>query len=98
VYGQYARLMQHWQKTIANPIFELSYETLVDQQEDTTRALLEFCGLPWDTRCLDFHRSERVALTSSYNQVRQPMYRNSMGRWKNYEGYLATLVTAVGNQ
>lgn len=96
VYVQYLRLMEHWRHTIQNPIFELSYEALVENQELTTRSLLEFCELPWDERCLAFQDNQRTALTASYNQVRQPMYRHSIGRWKNYEAHLAALIAVVG--
>jgi tetratricopeptide (TPR) repeat protein len=92
VYGQYMRLMAHWRNVIPNPVFELSYEAMVDNQEETTRSLLEFCGLPWDERCLDFHQNERIALTASYDQIRQPMYRDSMGRWHHYRAHLTNLM------
>jgi hypothetical protein len=57
-------------------MFDLSYEDLVDDQQ-TSRALLDFCELPWDERCLSFQDNERTTLTASYNQVRQPMCRHS---------------------
>ena len=98
VYAQYQRLMKHWLSIISNPVFELSYEALVDDQEQITRSLLNFCGLPWDERCLSFQNNERTALTASYNQVRQPMYRHSIGRWKNYEAYLTELAAVIGEQ
>lgn len=88
VYVQYQRLMAHWQALLPGRIFNFSYEALVDDQEGTTRALLEFCGLPWDERCLDFHANERTAMTASYNQVRQPLYRSSIDRWRHYEAEL----------
>lgn len=95
VYRQYQRLMQHWLGLIPNPVFELSYEALVKNQEQTTRSLLDFCGLTWDERCLSFQENERTALTASYNQVRQPMYRHSIGRWKNYEASLKPLMSVL---
>jgi hypothetical protein len=88
VYTQYQRLMKHWLNAITNPIFELSYEALVNNQTRTTKSLLEFCELPWDDRCLAFYSNDRTALTASYNQVRQPMYRHSIDRWKNYAAEL----------
>ncbi|WP_310448006.1 sulfotransferase [Thiobacillus sp.] len=95
VYGQYQRLMQHWLGLIPNPVFELSYESLVENQEQTTRSLLDFCSLPWDECCLSFQENERTALTASYNQVRQPIYRHSIGRWKNYAANLAPLMSTL---
>lgn len=91
VYVQYQHLMKHWKSTITNPVFELSYEALVNNQAQITNSLLEFCELPWDERCLAFHTNERTALTASYNQIRQPMYRRSIGRWHNYESQLIPL-------
>lgn len=98
VYAQYLRLMEHWQSRITNPVFELSYEALVNDQAQTTRSLLAFCGLPWDERCLSFQDNDRTALTASYNQVRQPMYRHSIGRWRNYEAHLPSLVALLGEK
>ena len=72
-------------------LLEVPYEALVANQEDWTRRMLEFVGLPWDPRCLDFHRTERVVITASRWQVRQKINARSIGRWRNYEQYLAPL-------
>ena len=72
-----------------------SYEDLVADQETITRQMLEFCGLPWDEQCLKFHKTGRAVKTASYNQVRQPMYRKSVKRWKHYEQYLDPLKKAL---
>lgn len=58
--------------------------------------MIEFCGLEWDARCLRFHESERVVTTPSYDQVRQPIYKKSVARWKNYERHLRPLIAALG--
>jgi len=96
-YKQYQRLMAHWRATLANPMLDVNYEELVADQETITRRMLEFCGLPWDDRCLRFYKSGRAATTASYNQVRQPMYRKSVQRWKHYEQYLEPLKRALSD-
>ncbi len=61
-----------------------------------SRQLIEYCGLAWDDRCLAFHKIERAVLTASYSQVRQPIYSNSIGRWRRYEKHLGPLRNALG--
>ena len=78
-------------------MLEVSYETLVGDQETITRQMVAFCGLPWDEQCLKFYKSGRTATTASYNQVRQPMYRKSVQRWKRYEQYLEPLKKALAD-
>ncbi|MBK7406348.1 MAG: sulfotransferase [Phycisphaerales bacterium] len=90
------RIMRHWQATLGLEILELPYEALVADQERWTREILDFCGLPWDERCLRYYESERVALTLSNDQVRRPVYNSSIARWKRYEAHLAPLRAALG--
>lgn len=90
-YKQYQRLMAHWRATLDIEMLEVSYEDLVADQETLTRRMLEFCGLPWDEQCLRFYDTRRAVTTASYNQVRQPMYRKSVQRWKHYEQFLEPL-------
>ena len=72
------------------------YESVVDDLEDTARRLLDYCGLSWDPICLEFERNPRPVATLSRWQVRQPLYRSSAGRWRNYESQLQPLVRALG--
>lgn len=90
-YLAYHRLMQHWRDLIPESFHEIDYETLVDQQEAVSRDLLQYCGLPWEDACLDFHRNAAPAATASASQVRQPLYRSSVQRWRAYERQLAPL-------
>jgi len=90
-FHQYRRLMQHWRQVLSLPMLDLDYEALVTNQEATTRRLLEFCGLDWNDACLQFHNLERHVNTASYDQVRQPIYTRSIGRWRHYEQYLDPL-------
>jgi len=67
------------------------YEQLVMDTETWSRRMVDFVGLEWDARCLDFHRTERSVVTASRWQVRQAMSTSSVGRWRNYEHYLGPL-------
>jgi tetratricopeptide (TPR) repeat protein len=89
-YQQYDRLMAHWRRVIpASNFFEVDYEHLVTEPEATTRAMIVFLGLDWNEACLDPAANDRPVNTPSQWQVRQPVYRQSVGRWRNYESYLA---------
>ena len=94
-YLEYLRLMEHWKSVLSVPILEVKYEELVADQEGISRQMVEFCGLPWDERCLNFHEAERVVTTHSYDQVRRPIYKQSVARWKNYESHLTPLIEAL---
>ncbi len=84
VIAQQERLMRHWQMVSPLPIIEMRYETVVTETEAQIRRLIDFAGLPWDGRCLDFHNSGRSVQTISRWQVRQPVHTRSVGRWRNY--------------
>ena len=90
-YQQYRRLMAHWGDTLPLSMLEVRYEDVVANPEQMTRRLIDFCGLEWDDRCLQFHRSKRTVQTASNWQVRQPIYARSVQRWKNYEEFLGPL-------
>ena len=79
----------------AQAILNVPYEGLVEAQEAWSRKMLEFIGLPWDPRCLDFHLTERVVRTASATQVRQPIYTSSIGRWRAYEPLLGPLLAEL---
>jgi hypothetical protein len=90
-YYHYLRLMKHWRKVISLPLLEITYEQLVNNQKELTQKLLNFCNLEWCDDCLEFYKQKRNVYTASYNQVRQPMYKNSIGRWRNYENHISAL-------
>ena len=92
----YARLMSHWQDLLGPRIIEVEYESLVADQEATSRGLIEALGLPWDARCLDFVSNARAVKTASIHQVRQPLYGASIGRWRRYEKHLKPLMEGLG--
>jgi tetratricopeptide (TPR) repeat protein len=95
-YRHYQALMAHWQCVLPpRRIIDVHYEKLVGDLEGVSRRIVAHCGLAWDARCLDFHRTERLVRTASAVQVRQPIYKSSVGRWRRYENFLAPLVSAL---
>ncbi|HTR00723.1 MAG TPA: sulfotransferase, partial [Candidatus Acidoferrum sp.] len=76
-------------------IFDVRYEELVDDLEGVARRIVARCGLAWDPRCLDFHRNTRAVRTASAMQVRRPIYRSSVGRWRQYRKFLGPLFAAL---
>jgi hypothetical protein len=93
---QYARLMAHWHAVLDLPILDLDYEALVADIEGQSRLLVAFLGLEWDPRCLRFHESRRIVNTASFDQVREPVYSRSVGRWRHYAAHLGPLRAALG--
>jgi tetratricopeptide (TPR) repeat protein len=90
-FKQYHRLMEHWRSVLPVEIHEVDYEETVDDLEAVARRLVAACGLHWEPACLEFHRNERPIRTASVTQVRQPVYKKSVARWKNYEPALTEL-------
>ncbi|WP_083901561.1 tetratricopeptide repeat-containing sulfotransferase family protein [Azospirillum sp. B4] len=96
-YRGYERLMDHWRAVLpADRFMEVRYEDVVDDLEGQARRLVDFVGLDWDSACLDFHKTQRTIRTASLNQVRQPIFRSSLGRWKPFAAQLAPLLSALG--
>lgn len=96
-YREYLRLMAHWKVALDLPILDVRYAELIADPERVSREMLEFVGLPWDDRCLQFHSTERTVATASYDQVRRPVYTSSLGRWRHYEKHLGPLIEALGD-
>jgi len=90
-FRQYRRLMDHWRMVLPVVIHEVAYEETVDDLESVARRLVGACGLQWEPACLEFYRTQRPVRTASMTQVRKPIYRGSVGRWKNYEAEFADL-------
>jgi tetratricopeptide (TPR) repeat protein len=95
-YRDYERLMAHWRAVKPLPMLEVVYEELVADVEGVSRQLVEFCGLPWDERCLRFYENPRTVRTVSKHQVRQPVYKSAIARWRRYEAHLDPLRRALG--
>ncbi len=87
----YQAFMRYWNEVLDIKIHDVVYENLMSDQENMTRAMLEFCDLEWDERCMNFHKSKRDVNTPSYDQVRKPLYKKSVARWKNYAEHLKPL-------
>jgi tetratricopeptide (TPR) repeat protein len=91
-YREYIRITHYWRAVLpTKTLLEIPYEALIDDQEGWTRRMLDFIGLEWNPRCLDFHQTDRVVLTASKWQVRQKIHAASAGRRKNYEKFLGPL-------
>ena len=90
-YVAYRKLTDHWSSVCGDAVHWMRYEDLVEDQETESRRLIEYCGLDWEPECLEFHRNKSAVMTASSAQVRQPVYREAMGRWRRYEKPLAPL-------
>jgi hypothetical protein len=95
-YKDYQRLMAHWRSVLDLPILDVVYEKVVEDQEGQTRRMLEFLGLPWDERCLRFYETDRSAQLVNQEQVRKPMYRSALARYRNYQKHTGALAEVFG--
>jgi len=95
-YRAYQNLMAHWRAVLpAGAMLEVQYETLVGDLEGEARRIVDYCGLDWDARCAAFHQTERGVHTASQFQVRQPIYKSAIGRWRAYREDLGPLFEAL---
>lgn len=95
-YGEYFHLMQHWRDILPNGwIYDVHYEDLVSDLPGESRKLIEHLGLTWEDACESFHASRHASTTGSASQVRKPVYRSSVGKWRNFEHQLAPLKLAL---
>jgi tetratricopeptide (TPR) repeat protein len=95
-YRHYQAMMEHWHRVLPpGRILDVRYEDLVADLEGQARRIIVHCGLQWDTRCLTFHETERPVYTASATQVRRPIYRSSIGRWRAYEPVLWPLLAEL---
>ena len=93
----YKTLMQHWQDTFPNSVYQVHYEKLVSNPEQEIRDLIQACGLEWQETCLEFNKNKTIVKTASAAQVIKPIYKSSVKLWKHYEGNLAPLLNALNN-
>ena len=90
---EHHRLMEHWSKVLPDGwMYDIHYEDIVSDQKKATVNLLDFLGLEWEDSCLEFHLNEQASTTGSASQVRQPLYRSSVGKWSCYEKQLLPLI------
>jgi hypothetical protein len=96
-YRAYERLMAHWREALPEGVMiEVQYEDLVDDLEGNVRRMLAHCGLDWDERCLAFHQTQRQVNTASASQVRKPLFRTSLARWRPAAELLQPLYDGLG--
>jgi len=91
-YVSYEKVMNYWKAVLDIDILDINYEDLIEKHETTSRKIINFCGLDWEENCLNFYKTKRDVNTPSYDQVRMPIYNNSINRWKNYETNIAPLI------
>jgi tetratricopeptide (TPR) repeat protein len=92
MYLQYLRVMQHWEQVLPGKVLTVHYEDVVKDTEQQIKRILEHCGLEWEDACLQFHETERVVTSASAEQVRKPIYTDSVGSWRHYESELGELM------
>ncbi|MGC2462865.1 MAG: sulfotransferase [Steroidobacteraceae bacterium] len=96
-YRTYLELMQHWDHVLPGKVLRIWHEDVVDDLEVNVRRLLDFCGLEFEPACVEFYKTERRVQTASSEQVRQPIFREGLDQWKNYEPWLGPLKVALGD-
>jgi tetratricopeptide (TPR) repeat protein len=90
-YVDYVRVMDHWDEVLPGRVLKVQYEHVISDLESEARRMLDFCELPWEDACLDYHQSDRPVNSASAEQVREPIYKDAVGYWKNYESRLDAL-------
>jgi len=92
---QYQRMMDHWHAVLPGRVLTVQYEELVTDFDNQVRRLLDYCELPWEDACLNFHETDRPVRTASSEQVRQPIYQGAVGFWHRYEEHLDELAEVL---
>ena len=96
-YRTYLRLMRHWDEALPGRVLRVRHEDVIDDLEGSVRRLLDYCGLPFEPACVEFHKTARSVRTPSSEQVRQPIFRDGLDQWKAYEPWLGPLKSALGD-
>ncbi|WP_421922662.1 tetratricopeptide repeat-containing sulfotransferase family protein [Maricaulis maris] len=97
-YRNYVALMDHWDRVLPGQVLRVNYEEVVADLDGQVRRLLDFCDLPFEQACLDFHATERAVRTASSEQVRQPIFDSGVAQWKKFEPHLDPLKKALGDE
>jgi hypothetical protein len=95
-YRDYVDLMAHYDAVVPGRVHRVFYESLIDDTESEVRRLIEFCGLPFEARCLRFYENDRAVRTASSEQVRRPIFREGVDHWRHFEPWLDPLKAALG--
>jgi tetratricopeptide (TPR) repeat protein len=96
-YRTYLELMEHWDVALPGQVLRVHYEDVVDDLEPSVQRILDFCNLPPEAACVEFHRTRRSISTASSEQVRQPIFREGLDQWRHYEAWLEPLREALGD-
>jgi tetratricopeptide (TPR) repeat protein len=96
-YRSYVQLMRHWDDALPGKVLRIQYEDVVEDLETNVRGILDFCGLPFEPACLEFHKTERSVRTASSEQVRRPIFREGVDQWRHFEPWLGSLRSALGD-
>lgn len=97
-YKAYVQLMDHWDAVLPGQILRVHHEDVVEDVGAQVRRILEFCGLPFEQTCVDFHETKRAVRTASSEQVRQPIYKEGVAQWRHFEPWLDPLKKALGTE
>ena len=89
--------MAHWDDALPGKVLRVQHEDVVDNLEANVRRILEFCGLEFEPDCLQFHKTQRPVHSASSEQVRQPIYKEGLEQWRNFEPWLRFLKEALGD-
>jgi tetratricopeptide (TPR) repeat protein len=96
-YRTYLELMEHWDAALPGRVLRVHHEDVVDDLEGSVQRILDFCELPFEPACVEFHRTERSIRTASSEQVRQPIFREGLDQWRHYEAWLGPLRETLGD-
>ena len=96
-YRTYLDLMRHWDEVLPGRVLRVRHEDVIDDLEGSVRRILDYCGLAFEPACVEFHKTSRSVRTPSSEQVRQPIFRDGLDQWKNYEPWLGPLEIALGD-
>ncbi|MBT8078721.1 MAG: sulfotransferase [Gammaproteobacteria bacterium] len=96
-YKAYVDLMDHWDRELPGKVLRVYHEDVIDDLEGQVRRMLDYCELPFEDACLEFHKTDRAVRTPSSEQVRQPIYKSGMDLWRHFEDHLDPLVEALGD-
>jgi hypothetical protein len=87
--------MQHWDEVLPGKVLRMQHEEVVEDLEGSVRRVLQFCGLEFEPACLEFWKTERNVRTASSEQVRQPLFKEGLNQWRNFEPWLGPLKEAL---
>jgi hypothetical protein len=91
-YLEYDSLMEHWNQVLPGKVLRVQYEDVVQDLETQVKLILDFCDLPFEESCINFHQTKRSVATASSEQVRQPIYTKSLNTWKKFESHIDPLI------